>query len=93
MITDILRDELGFEGIIITDSMQMVAITKEYTSEQAAVGAIVAGVDMILMPKDFEEAYQGVLDAVASGTITEERINESLHRIFCVKYKYTSLVN
>ena len=93
MITEILREELKFEGIIITDSMQMVAITKEYTSAQAAVGAIEAGADMVLMPKDFKEAYQGVLDAIAAGILTEERINESLHRIFCVKYKYTQLAN
>ncbi len=93
MVTNVLRKELGFEGVIITDSLQMDAITDSYSSDQAAVKAIEAGVDMLLMPEDFEEAYQGILTAVQNGTISEERINESVHRIFCLKYKYTELAN
>ncbi len=86
MITDVLRNELGYNGIVITDAMNMSSITEQYTDAEAAVKAIQAGVDMILMPADFEAAYQGVLSAVADGTLTEERINESLHRIYRVKY-------
>ena len=86
MLTDVLRGELGYQGIIITDAMNMSAITEKYSDAEAAVKALQAGVDMILMPSDFEAAYQGVLDAVADGTLTEERINESLHRIYRVKY-------
>lgn len=86
MITDILRGELGFNGIVITDAMDMKAVTDYYTSDEAAVKALQAGADMILMPEDFEAAYQGVLDAVNNGTLSEERINESLQRIYRVKY-------
>ena len=87
MITDILRNELGFDGIVITDSLSMGAVTEYYTPSEAAVMCIQAGGDLILMPKDFKQAYQGVLDAVNSHTISEERIDESLRRIFRVKYQ------
>ena len=85
MITDVLRGELGFDGVIITDALNMGAITQKYTSSQAAVGTILAGSDMILMPDDFASAYKGVLEAVRDGTITEERLDESLVRILRVK--------
>lgn len=87
MITDILRGQLGYQGIVITDAMNMGAITEYYTPDEAAVKALQAGADMILMPEDFETAYTGVLEAVNNGTLTEERIDESLRRIFRVKYK------
>lgn len=87
IMTDVLRDELGFQGIIITDAMNMSAITEYYTTEEAAVMAIQGGADMLLMPDDFEKAYEAVLTAVKDGTITEERIDESLKRIYRVKYK------
>ena len=79
--------EMGFDGVVITDSMSMNAITDYYTADEAAVKALQAGADMILMPEDFETAYQGVLDAVNNGTLTEDRINESLVRIYRVKLK------
>ncbi|MBD5531712.1 MAG: glycoside hydrolase family 3 protein [Lachnospiraceae bacterium] len=85
VVTRILRMQLGYEGIIITDAMDMGAITTYYTSAQAAVDAINAGCDMILKPDNFKEAYQGVLDAVNSGEISIERIEESLMRIYRVK--------
>lgn len=85
IITDVLRNELGFQGVIITDAMDMGAITKYYTSDEAAVQAIMAGVDMLLMPEDFHAAYDAVLVAVQDGTISEERIDESLERIYRVK--------
>ena len=87
MITEILRGQLGYQGIVITDAMNMTAITDYYTADEAAVMALQAGADIILMPEDFETAYNGVLEAVNNGTITEERINESLRRIFRVKKK------
>ncbi len=87
MITELLRGQLGYEGIVITDAMNMTAITDYFTPDQAAVMALQAGADMILMPEDYETAYQGVLDAVNNGTLSEERINESLRRIFRVKYR------
>ena len=70
----------------ITDALNMKAITEYYTADEAAIKAIQAGADMILMPEDFEVAYNGVLQAVQEGTISEDRINESLKRIYRVKY-------
>lgn len=85
MITDVLRTQMGYNGIVITDGMNMGAITDKYNSDQAAVLAVQAGADMILMPADYEKAYNGVLEAVKNGTITEDRINESVTRIVKVK--------
>lgn len=87
VITDTLRGELGFEGVVITDALDMTAITEYYTPEEAAVMALEAGADMLLMPEDFEKAYNAVLAAVQDGTISEERIDESLDRIYRVKCK------
>ena len=87
VISDLLRNQLGYDGIVITDALDMSAITDSYSSAEAAVKAIEAGADMLLMPENFEEAYQGVLEAVQNGTISEERINESLKRIYRVKYR------
>lgn len=85
MIEDLLRDDMGFDGIVITDAMNMGAIAGQYSSAEAAVRAIAAGVDLVLMPKDFKEAYAGVIEAVQNGTLSTERINESLERIIKVK--------
>lgn len=87
IMTDVLRNELDFQGVIITDALNMGAITEYYTAEEAAVKALIAGADMLLMPEDFYTAYDAVLAAVQDGTITEERINESLDRIYRVKFK------
>ena len=86
IITDILRKELGFEGVVITDAMNMSAISKYYESDQAAITALKAGCDMILMPDDFEQAYNGVLQAVKEGVISEERVNDSLRRVYRIKF-------
>ena len=83
-----LRQELGFSGVVITDSMEMRAITKHYTDGEAAVLAILAGCDIILQPKDFQAAYEGVLTAVEDGRIPESRIDESLYRILQLKEAY-----
>lgn len=86
VVTDILREEMGFKGVIITDALNMKAISEYYDSEEAAVMALKAGCDMLLMPEDFEKAYTGVLNAVQNGTISEERINDALRRIYRIKY-------
>lgn len=86
VVTDILRKELGFDGVIITDAMNKKAVSDYYSADEAAVLALRAGCDMILMPEDFEQAYNGVLEAVQSGVISEERINDSLRRIYRIKY-------
>ena len=86
IMTDVLRNELGFQGVIITDALNMGAITEYYTSQEAAVMAVEAGADMLLMPEDFTAAYDALLTAVQEGTIPEERIDESLRRIYRIKY-------
>lgn len=86
IVTDILRDELGFEGVVITDAMNMSAISEYYEADQAVITALKAGCDMILMPDNFEQAYNGVLQAVKDGVISEERVNDSLKRIYRIKF-------
>lgn len=85
MITQVLRNDMGFTGIVITDAMNKKAITNSYESADAAVTAVAAGADIVLMPEDFKEAYEGVIEAVNSGVISEERINTSLVRIVKAK--------
>lgn len=85
MLTEKLRGELGYEGIITTDALRMGAIVREHPSGEAAVLALEAGVDILLLPGDPIAAYEGVMAAVASGTITEERIEQSVRRILELK--------
>lgn len=87
MVTDILREELQFDNVIITDAMNMKVITKFYDADQAAVMAIEAGNDMILMPDNFEQAFEGVLEAVKDGTLSESQIDEAAGRVLSVKIK------
>ncbi len=89
VMTDLLRGECQYDGVIITDALAMSAISDYYTSKEAAVKALKAGADMLLMPSDFEEAYNGVLEAVKEGTIDEQRIDDSLARVYRVKYAST----
>lgn len=86
VITDILRGELGYDGVVISQALSQKAISDYYTADEAAINCLKAGCDMILDPEDFELAYQGVLQAVQDGVISEERINDSLRRIYRVKY-------
>ena len=88
IVTEVLRGELGFQGVIITDAQNMGAITERYSSGEAAVAALEAGVDLILMPADLGEAVESVLDAVESGRLSQERIDESVTRILAMKYTY-----
>ena len=85
IITGLLREDMGYDGIVITDALNMGAIVQQYSSSEAAVRTIQAGADLILMPADFHAAYQGVLDAVKNGELTEERIDTSMKRILKVK--------
>ncbi|MCR4694703.1 MAG: glycoside hydrolase family 3 protein [Pseudobutyrivibrio sp.] len=88
MTTDILRGEMGFEGVIITDSMRMKAVSDLYGPGQASVKAIMAGADIILMPEDLDAAVAAVKEAVESGSISQDRIDQSLQRIINLKLKY-----
>ena len=81
MLTDMLRGELGFDGLIITDALSMGAIREKYTSSEACVACLRAGADLLLMPWDYTEAFDGVLHAVESGEIPESRIDDSVRRI------------
>ncbi len=86
-ITGILKQDLGFKGLIITDSLKMGAVSKHYTSSEIAFMSIKAGNDLLLMPQSIKEAVDGVLEAVDNGEITEDRINESVLKIIEYKLK------
>ncbi len=85
IVEGILRDKLHYDGIVITDALNMGAVSEHYSSADAAVLALEAGCDMILMPGNLEKSYSAVLDAVAAGRISEDRIDESVQRILSVK--------
>lgn len=87
VVTELLRNELGFEGIIITDSHMMSTISEVYSAAEAAVMAVNAGVDVILMPTDLVSAVEAVCQAVESGEISSERIDESVLRILNKKHE------
>jgi beta-N-acetylhexosaminidase len=82
---DILKKNMGFDGLVITDSMSMGAITEHYSASEAAVMALEAGIDIILMPANLDEAASGIKEAVNDGRITEDRIDESVRRILITK--------
>ena len=85
MTTTLLRRELKYDGIIITDALNMGAIKQTYTSGQAAVLAVKAGADMLLMPNDFKQAYAAVMAAVKAGQISKARVDASVTRIVRAK--------
>ena len=88
MITGKLRNELGYDGVIITDAMAMGAVADNYTSADAAVTAVKAGVDIVLMPQNLDEAFNGVMNAVTDGEISMKRLDESVMRILKLKARY-----
>lgn len=95
IVTDLLRDELGFDGVILSDDMQMGAILDQYSLEAAVVEAIKAGVDVILIANQntydlgqVERAKAAIVAAVERGEITRERIDESVERILSLKRRY-----
>ena len=93
IITDLLRKELGYENIVTTDALNMKAISNYYSPKDAAIMAINAGADVLLMTPDFKNVYDHVLESVQNGTISEERINESVERILKVKIKRNIVSN
>lgn len=86
MVTDQLRNSLGYDGIIISCRLDEPAVKSAYSSGDAAVAAIVAGCDMVLAPPNLSEAYTAVLDAVNAGTISTEQLDASVTRILMAKY-------
>ena len=87
VMKDMLRTEMGFNGVIITDAMNMKAITDYCDVKEAAVNCILSGADICLMPQDLPIAYDAVLEAVENGILTEKRINDSVTRILELKIK------
>ncbi|MBE5782816.1 MAG: glycoside hydrolase family 3 protein [Clostridiales bacterium] len=88
VIQKLLREELGYDGVVITDALRMSAIVKYYDAGDAAVMALQAGADFLLMPNNFENAYNELFKAVNKGKITLERIDESVERILALKIQY-----
>ena len=86
VVTEILRQQLNYKGLIITDCLNEKAISDYYSPEEAAILALKAGCDMILCPEDLDKAYNGVLTAVQDGTIAQERVDDALRRIYRIKF-------
>lgn len=87
-VTEILRGELGFDGVVVTDSLAMGAVTEQYSAQEAALCAILAGCDVLLCPRDFENTFEYVIEALESGKISEQRLDESVFRILKLKKAY-----
>ncbi|HUL35513.1 MAG TPA: glycoside hydrolase family 3 N-terminal domain-containing protein [Candidatus Eisenbacteria bacterium] len=87
ILTDLLRKQLGFEGLVVTDAMDMGGITVRYAPGDAAVRAVLAGADALLMPPVPDAAYEALLAAVQSGRISQERLDASVRRILRAKAK------
>jgi len=85
IITELLRDEFGFRGLIVTDAMDMGGITTLYSPQESAIKAVQAGVDMVLIPLDIEQVIGALIQAVSSGLISETRIDSSVKRILEIK--------
>ena len=88
IVTDLLRNELGFNGIIITDALDMGAIANYYSTTEVVTNCIAAGIDILLMPANYFDAYNTLLQLVQDGTIPESRIDASVLRILNLKFKY-----
>ncbi|MFG2922321.1 glycoside hydrolase family 3 protein [Streptomyces sp. NPDC048305] len=87
ILTGILREELGYDGVVVTDALGMEGVRTKYGDERVPVLALLAGVDQLLNPPDLDVAWNAVLEAVRSGEISEERIEESILRILRLKKK------
>ena len=93
IVTGLLRETLGYSGLIITDAMNMKAITDSLSAGPAALAAFHAGVDIILMPENLDEAYTSVLSSVRVGDIPLARLDSSVRRILNLKLKLTENSN
>ncbi|MFG1779974.1 glycoside hydrolase family 3 protein [Micromonospora sp. NPDC049048] len=87
ILTGVLRGEFGFQGVIVTDALNMAGVRRRYGDERVPVLALKAGADQLLMPPDLRLARDAVLRAVATGELTERRIDESVRRILAMKYR------
>ncbi len=87
VLTELLREEMGFAGLVVTDAMDMAAVDRMFDRGEAAVRALEAGADVILMPPDIAAARNGIIEAVESGRLEEARIDRSVLRILRAKEK------
>lgn len=88
ILTEKLRGELGYQGVIVTDSLSMGAIIQNYSPLESVKTAFLAGADILLMPQNFTEGFDGLVAAIETGEISEERLNESVLRILKLKIQY-----
>ncbi|WP_433009947.1 glycoside hydrolase family 3 protein [Kribbella sp. CA-294648] len=86
IMTGILREELGYDGVVVTDSLGMAGVRQKYGDAEVPVLALEAGVDQLLMPPRMDIAYNAVLDAVRSGRISEKRLDQSVYRVLRRKH-------
>jgi len=86
VVTGLLRGEMGYDGVVITDALRMAAVRGDYGTGRACVMALEAGCDMLLLPYNFTNAYNAVMKAVKEGRLTEERIDRSVRRVLQLKY-------
>lgn len=87
IMTTILREELDYSGLIVTDAFDMACITDKYSAAEAAVKSFQAGADIILMPQDLPEVYDAILSKVESGKISEKRLDDTVQRILKLKFQ------
>lgn len=87
MVTDVLKGQLGYKGLVITDGLDMGALTQNYSNAEIAVKAVVAGADLLLTPVSPAEAKSAILDAIKNGTLSETRIDESVLKILELKLR------
>jgi len=85
VLTGLLRADLGFDGIVFTDAMDMAAVNRLYPRGEAAVRAVMAGADVILMPRDVKAAIDAIVEAIDEGRLTEARLDESVGRLLRLK--------
>jgi beta-N-acetylhexosaminidase len=93
ILTGVLRGELGFKGVIITDSLGMQGVRDKYGDAEVAVRALLAGVDQLLMPPDMDTAYDAVVAAVKSGRISQQVLNDHVRRVLELKYEKGLVAN
>ena len=93
ILTGVLRDQLGFKGVVITDALEMAGVRQKYGDAEVAIRAVEAGADQVLLPPAPDLQFNAVLDAVRSGRISESRINQSVVRILLLKLRHGILTH
>ncbi|UAJ80103.1 glycoside hydrolase family 3 C-terminal domain-containing protein [Leifsonia sp. ZF2019] len=88
IISGLLRGELGFDGVVVTDALNMAGVQSQDPKKSVVVSALEAGVDQLLMPPSLQAARDSIIDAVHSGELSEERINQSVRRILKLKDRF-----